>query len=276
MATTSKSDEGALINELVDALKNRFGDPPEIGIVLGSGWGARAKGLIGKSEEMQLDELPHWPAPSIEGHSPSLVVGDVAGRRIALSGGRTHAYEGLPARELVRGVRSLVHWGAPSVLLLNAAGSLQAGRSPGSLMPFLDHINVNLPDPNAANQTADSRPLFLNTINLYDSQWREKICSQCPDLEPGVYVGLQGPSYETPHEVELFRGYGGAAVGMSTIPEALAARGAGAKVMAISLLTNFAAGIEGGNPSHQEVLEAARTHAGSAMDVLMAAVQSAP
>ena len=276
MKTSSKAGEEALIAELVGALRERFGQAAEVGVVLGSGWSEGAGALLDDADEIALADLPHWPLPAVEGHGGSFAVGAIAGRRAAVCGGRVHAYEGRPARELVRGVRALVGWGVPSILLLNAAGSLREERLPGSLMPFSDHFNINLPDPNAADQAPGGNPVFLDTVNLYSPGWRERLCAARPELEPGVYMGLRGPSYETPTEVVILRGHEGEAVGMSTIPEALAARAAGSEVMAISLLTNFAAGIKGGAPSHEEVLEAARAHAGAAAEVLEAAIQSAP
>jgi purine-nucleoside phosphorylase len=187
-----------------------------------------------------------------------------------------HSYEGYSAAEITRGVRAAVAWGSSNILLLNAAGSLDSARPPGSLMPFLDHINLGLPNPLSAGQSDTGAPVFLGLGDLYDADWRARLCARAPALRPGIYAGLPGPSFETHAEIRMLQTLGADAVGMSTIPEALAARAAGAQVMALSLITNFAAGVAGGRPSHQEVLDAGQAHGSKALEILEAAILEAP
>lgn len=272
----SLQTEGDRVAVLAAALRARLGQPPQATVVLGSGWRDRASSLLVAPESLPLTELAGWPAPRVPGHGSELRVGSVAGRRVALITGRVHAYEGYSAAEITRGLRAAVAWGSSNILLLNAAGSLDSARPPGSLMPFLDHINLGLPNPLAAGQSDTGAPVFLGLGNLYDADWRTRLCARAPELRPGVYVGLPGPSYETHAEIRMLQTLGADAVGMSTIPEALAARAAGARLMAISLITNFAAGVAGGRPSHQEVLATAQAHEWEALKILEAAILEAP
>jgi inosine/guanosine/xanthosine phosphorylase family protein len=266
------SSESFHIQSIREALEKHFGNAPDIGVVLGSGWAEQADGLLGDIQRVPLTEFLGWPLPRVQGHSPELRMGTLEGKRVLLCGGRVHAYEGYEAKELVRGVRSLAAWGTSAILLLNAAGSLREDRAPGSLMPFADHINGSLPNPLCTDQTADGTTVFQNLVDLYDPTWRTELYQTQATLRPGVYVGLRGPSYETPAEVRYWQGQGADAVGMSTIPEAIAALTAGMKVMALSMMTNYAAGLGGSQPSHGEVLETAKKHGVPAAQALLAAV----
>ncbi len=263
------------MKRLAAALATALGPAPEVAVILGSGWNERARDLLSAATSLSLAGLDGWPQPRVAGHGGGLMVGELDGLTVALCGGRVHAYEGYPARELVRGVRALVRWGAPAVLLLNAAGSTREARPPGTLMPVADHINHGLPNPLAADQSEDGSAAFVDLVDLYDPAWRGRLAAAEPGLEPGVYAGLPGPSYETPAEVRAMASLGADAVGMSTIPEAIAARAAGARVMAVSLLSNYAAGVGGSRPSHLEVLATAAAHGEEAARVLAAAVVAA-
>lgn len=256
------------------ALRAAFGAPPEVAVFLGSGWREGATGLLTEAEALPLAAFPGWPRPRVPGHAAELAVGLFEGRRVALCGGRVHAYEGHPARELVRGVRALARWGCPAFVLLNAAGSLREDLPPGTLLALRDHLNFGLPNPLAADQSEDGTPLFLDLVDLYDPAWRGRLLRAVPELREGVYAGVPGPSYETPAEVRHLAGLGAEAVGMSTIPEAIAAGAAGTRVLAVSFLSNYAAGLHGSRPSHGEVLAAAAEHARAAGQVLAAALRA--
>lgn len=271
-----RSEEREQIGRLAALLRERLGPAPQVTVLLGSGWRDPAAGLLVAAESLPVADLPGWPAPRVPGHGAEILAGQLENRRVALITGRVHAYEGCGAAEIARGVRAAVAWGSPCVLLLNAAGSLDPARPPGSVMPFADHLNLGLPNPLAAGQSGTGDPVFLELGDLYDPAWRDRLCARAPGLRPGVYAGLPGPSYETPAEIRMLRQLGADAVGMSTIPEALAARAAGARVLALSLLTNFAAGVSGGRPSHQEVLAAAAAHGARAAAVLRTAILEAP
>ncbi|MDP7063117.1 MAG: purine-nucleoside phosphorylase [Planctomycetota bacterium] len=274
-------EECTKVDALVEILGRRLGPPPQVAVVLGSGWKELASDLLENTESLDLRGLDNWMCPKVEGHGADLLIGDLRdtpegqGKRVLLCGGRVHSYEGYQAAEIVRGVRALVNWGTSHVLLLNAAGSLATDRPAGSLMPFSDHINFGLPNPVRCGENCGHGAQFVNLVDMYDPSWRAALLEQQPQLQEGVYVGMKGPSYETPAEVRMLAAMGGDAVGMSTIPEAIAAHALGAKVMAISLLTNMAAGIEGSNPSHEEVLETATANAQAAADVLRSALLAA-
>jgi len=270
-------EECTKVDALVEILNRQHGVAPEVVVVLGSGWKDRASGLLEDTDVVDLRGLDNWPSPKVQGHGNELVLGCLRGtsHRIGMCAGRVHAYEGYSAAELVRGVRAMVRWGAPNVLLLNAAGSLSEDRSVGSLMPFSDHINMSLPNPLQQGQNCGLGSQFMDLVNLYDPEWRAKLLQRRPELVPGVYAGLSGPCYETPAEVRMLSQLGADAVGMSTIPEAIAAKAVGARVLAISMLTNFAAGIGGSRPKHEEVLQTASANAEVAAEVLEAALLSA-
>lgn len=261
---------------LAEALRERFGPPPDLTVVLGSGWRDRAAELLVATASADFRALPGWPAPAVEGHGGELRVGPACDRRIALVTGRVHAYEGFRAAEIVRGLRACAAWGCRAALLLNAAGSLDPARPPGALMPLTDHLNLGLPNPLAAGESEDGQPVFQDLVDVYDPAWRARLCAREPALRPGVYAGLPGPSYETPAEIRALRVLGADAVGMSTIPEAIAARAAGMRVLAISLISNLAAGLAAEGPSHAEVLRTASSHAERAAEVLRAAILEAP
>lgn len=268
-------EECTKVDALMEILNRQHGAPPEVAVILGSGWKDRAAGLLEDTDHVDLRGLDNWPSPKVEGHGSELILGNLRGTdiRVGLCSGRIHAYEGYEAAELVRGVRALVQWGAKKVLLLNAAGSLHEDRPPGSLMPFSDHINLSLPNPLQRGQNCGRGAEFLDLVDLYDPRWRSDLLARRPELQSGVYAGLSGPCYETPAEVRMLQGLGADAVGMSTIPEAIAARALGASVMAISMMTNLAAGIGGSRPSHEEVLETATEHSANAAEVLELAVR---
>lgn len=269
-------EECTKVDALVEILNRQHGVAPEVLVVLGSGWKDRASGLLEDTDVLDLRGLDNWPSPKVQGHGSELVLGQLrdSGARIGMCSGRVHSYEGYSAAELVRGVRAVIHWGTKKVLLLNAAGSLFEERPAGSLMPFSDHINMSLPNPLQQGQNCGLGAQFMDLVDLYDPEWRAELLRRRPELVPGVYAGLSGPCYETPAEVRMLATLGAHAVGMSTIPEAIAAKSAGARVMAISMMTNLAAGIGGSRPNHEEVLETASANSEMAAEVLEAALRS--
>ena len=263
-------NEKQLVTDIAQQLQTLAGAAPSAFAVLGSGWKEQAESLISVEQRIDLADINHWPLPAVAGHGGELVVGQLLGsdRRVAFITGRVHAYEGYSGAELVRGVRGMIEWGAKNVLLLNAAGSLSEDMPPGSLMPLSDHINYSLPNPLAGGE-------FVDLVDMYHPEWRAALLEKCPDITPGIYAACIGPSYETPAEVAMLQKMGANAVGMSTIPEAIAAHAMGVRVMAISMLTNLAAGIAGSRPNHQEVLATARENAKKATETLQLALMLA-
>ena len=260
-------NEKQLVTDIAQQLQTLAGAAPSAFAVLGSGWKEQAESLISVEQRINLADIHHWPLPAVAGHGGELVVGQLndSYKRVAFITGRVHAYEGYSGAELVRGVRGMIEWGAENVLLLNAAGSLSEDMPPGSLMSLSDHINYSLPNPLAGGE-------FVDLVDMYHPEWRAALLEKCPDITPGIYAACIGPSYETPAEVAMLQKMGANAVGMSTIPEAIAAHAMGARVMAISMLTNLAAGIAGSRPNHQEVLDTARENSQRATETLRLAL----
>jgi len=197
------------------------------------------------------------PVPSVEGHGGELVSVEIGGVGCLLFRGRVHLYEGRSLAEVVTGVRVAIAVGCGVVVLTNAAGGLGEGLSPGDLVLISDHLNLSGNNPLLGPNDPRLGPRFPDLTDLYDTELRT-IAGQVGEevgvaLKGGVYAWLSGPSYETPAEIQMVRSLGADLVGMSTVPEAIAARHMGAKVLGISLVTNLAAGISAVPLSHAEV-----------------------
>lgn len=228
----------------------------DVAIVLGSGWKPAADELGEAAVELQMTDLPGFPAADVEGHSSairSIAVGD---RRVLAFLGRVHAYEGHSRSTVVHGVRTAVLAGCRVVVLTNAAGGLRDGMYVGQPVLINDHLNLTGGSPLTGPSAGPAGVRFLDLTDLYSARLRELAHAVEPGLEEGVYAALPGPQYETPAEIRMLRLLGADLVGMSTALEAIAARHLGAEVMAMSLVTNLAAGITGDKLDHAEVLEA--------------------
>jgi purine-nucleoside phosphorylase len=249
------------VKEAADAIRGRIPAVPEIGVVLGSGLGDFASAL-GASVSIAYDQLPHWPASRVVGHEGRLVVGTVRGRTIAALAGRVHLYEGHDAATVAFAVRTLGTLGVKTLILTNAAGGVNTGFSQGALMVIDDHINLMGGNPLVGANDERFGARFPDMSEVYSSRLRrlaDHAGKQMDLLLPhGIYVALLGPSYETPAEIRYLRTIGADAVGMSTVPEALAARHMGIEVLGISCITNMAAGVLPHPLDHAEVMETAR------------------
>ena len=251
-------------------IRSRCGSPPEIAVVLGSGLGGLAD-AIRDPVVLTYDELPHWPVPDVVGHAGRLLVGTLSGRRVAALSGRVHVYEGHAPERVAFGVRVLGRLGVRHVVLTNAAGGIDTALSPGTLMAIDDHINL-LGNPLTGPNDERLGPRFPDMTEVYSPRLRA-LADQTAGalgipLAHGVYVAVPGPSYETPAEIRLLRAIGADAVGMSTVPEAIAARHEGLEVLGISCITNMAAGVLPGPLDHDDVLEVAH-RAGRALSTLL-------
>jgi purine-nucleoside phosphorylase len=248
------------VEEAAAAVRRRCGAPPEAAVVLGSGLGDFAD-TLGGAVTMAYDELPHWPASTVAGHDGRLVVGTVAGTRVAALSGRVHAYEGHPLSRVVFATRVMGRLGVRTLVLTNAAGGINTSFSQGDLMVIDDHVNLG---GNPLVGVNDERfgPRFPDMSEVYSRRLRavadEAARATGVPVAHGVYAGLVGPSYETPAEIRYLRAIGADAVGMSTVPEAIAARHMGLEVLGISCITNMAAGVLPQPLVHDEVLETAR------------------
>ncbi len=256
--------EGVRVGEAVAFLRRELGPRAgrlRLGLVLGSGLKDFAAELR-DAQEIPFVHVPHWPAPRVAGHGASLCVGEIHGESgavtVACLTGRVHLYEGWSPHEAVRAVRTLRLLGIERFLLTNAAGGIGEGFAAGDLMVLTDHLNLTGTSPLLGPEDPVLGPRFPDQSAVYDPALRAALLALRPGLRQGVYAGLLGPSYETPAEVAMLRTLGAAAVGMSTVHEAMALNAMGARVAGLSLISNLAAGLGGERLSHDEVIEAGR------------------
>jgi purine-nucleoside phosphorylase len=242
-------------------------------------------GALADSTEAQagvsipFTELPGFPAPTVAGHGGKLVFCEFEGRKVLLQAGRFHFYEGHAMPLVVTPMRLYGCLGVKGVLLTNAAGALNPAFGVGDLMALTDHINLFGTNP-LIGPNVEPGPRFPDMTAIYDAIYRARLhacaASLGQTLREGVYLGLTGPSYETPAEIRAFRTLGADAVGMSTVPEAIVARHEGMRVAGISCLCNMAAGILPQALTHQEVLEAGAAAAGRFEALIRAFIRSLP
>jgi purine-nucleoside phosphorylase len=259
------------VKEAADAVRSRVPEVPAIAIVLGSGLGDFA-GSLGKAVSMPYDTLPHWPASRVIGHEGRLVVGLSRGKTIAALAGRCHLYEGHDLKTVTFAVRVLGLLGVKTLILTNAAGGVNTSFSQGALMVIDDHINLTGGNPLVGANDDRFGPRFPDMTDVYSHRLRAVAdrAAKALDLKlpHGIYAALLGPSYETPAEIRYLRTIGADAVGMSTVPEAIAARHMGIKVLGISCITNMAAGVLNQPLDHSEVMETAKRVRGQFISLL--------
>ena len=235
---------------------------PKIGLVLGSGLGAFADSLT-DATRVPYAEIPAFPQSTAIGHAGRLVIGNVIGNAgpipVAAMQGRVHLYEGYSAQEVTFPIRVFARMGIRSVILTNAAGGINLGYSQGALVLISDHINLQGANPLVGPNDDRFGVRFPDMSQAYSRAYREMAREEAEKLSlilhEGVYAGLLGPSYETPSEIEYLRRIGADLVGMSTVAEVIASRHMGMNVLAISCVTNMAAGILDQPLSHAEVME---------------------
>jgi purine-nucleoside phosphorylase len=234
-----------------------------LGLVLGSGLGDAALALDG-ARALPYQEIPGFPAPTVQGHGGQVVVGSLRGVPVVALQGRVHLYEGHPLPRVVHGVRTLVRLGARLTLLTNAAGGIRPELRIGDFMVIEDHINLTGHNPLTGPNADDLGPRFPDCSACWDGRaglaLRAAGATSGGPLAGGVYAGLLGPSYETPAEIRMLRTLGADAVGMSTVLEAIAIRHMGGRLCGLSLITNAAAGSQGPGQvlDHADVAQVAR------------------
>ena len=259
------------VDQAATAVRSRCGALPETAIVLGSGLGDFADTLLDAIATPYAD-LPHWPSSSVIGHAGRLVIGNVRGKRVAALSGRAHFYEGHDLATVVFGTRVMGRLGVKKIILTNAAGGINTGFAQGALMIIDDHINMLGTNPLVGPNDERFGPRFPDMSEVYSSRLRgiadEAAKSRNVPVSHGIYLAVHGPSYETPAEIRFFRTIGADAVGMSTVPEAIAARHMGMEVLGISCITNMAAGVLPQPLIHDEVMETARRVRGSFISLL--------
>jgi purine-nucleoside phosphorylase len=264
------------VEEAAAAVRSRCGTLPETAIVLGSGLGDFADTVL-DAIAMPYDDLPHWPSSNVLGHAGRLVIGNVGGKRIAALSGRAHFYEGHDLATVVFGTRVMGRIGVKRIILTNAAGGINTGFAQGALMIIDDHINMLGTNPLVGPNDDRFGSRFPDMSEVYSSHLRrvadDAAKSRGIPVSHGTYLAVHGPSYETPAEIRYLRAIGADAVGMSTVPEAIAARHMGLEVLGISCITNMAAGVLPQPLVHDEVLETARRVRGAFMALLEATIE---
>lgn len=257
--------------EAGEFISSKYARKPKIAVVLGSGLGAFADELDDPIR-IPYEAIPHFVRSTVEGHAGQLVLGEIGGVPIVVQQGRFHYYEGYDMQQVMFPVRVFCRMGVQTIILTNAAGSLKPVLSPGSLMLITDHINMMGVNPLRGPNDERFGLRFPDMTQVYDRELQEiansaanEIANERFDsgedterhdfLHRGVYCALSGPTYETPTEIRLFRALGADAVGMSTVPEAVAARHLGMRVLGISCITNYGAGMLDEPINHAEVME---------------------
>jgi purine-nucleoside phosphorylase len=251
---------------IVRAIREHADIRPVAGVVLGSGLGdaitvAWERAGSGEPLEIPYGDLPGFPAPTVPGHAGTLWLGTIGGCSLAIFRGRIHLYEGHPMPLASITTRVSHALGARTMVLSAAVGGLDASMAAGSMVVVRDHLNLMGTNPLAGWRYPDGSPAFVDVSGVYDAELSDAALRILRDhgtaASEGVYAAMAGPSYETPAETEMLRRLGATVVGMSTVPEAVAARALGMRVLGLSFVTNAA----GGAVSHEEVLLASKTAA---------------
>ncbi len=248
------------IKQTADYLKGRIGDIPNTAIILGSGLGELANAITDRNE-IPYTEIPNFPLSTVEGHSGKLIVGKLGTKPVLAMQGRFHYYEGYNMKEVTFPVRVFQALGIEYLFVSNAAGGMNSSFDVGDIMLIEDHINFFPEHPLHGPNIEELGTRFPDMSEAYNLELREMAMEVAKEkdikLQHGVYVGLTGPTYETPAEYNMFRILGGDAVGMSTVPEVIVANHAGMKVLAFSIITDL--GVLGKivEISHEDVVIAA-------------------
>jgi purine-nucleoside phosphorylase len=270
---TATSDPYRAARDSAARLADLTGQPRhDVAVVLGSGWAPAADALGTTAAEVPLDALGGFPPPTVGGHSPAVRSVRAGPVRVLVFLGRVHLYEGHDPATVVHGVRTAVAAGCQVVVLTNAAGGIQEGYQVGQPVLIRDHLNLTGRSPLGGPPPPDGYPpRFTDLTDLYSARLRALAAAADAGLAEGVYAAMPGPHYETPAEIRMLRTLGADLVGMSTVLEAIAARHLGAEVLAISLVSNLAAGLAPHGLDHAEVVAAGKAAAGR-MGSLLAAL----
>jgi inosine/guanosine/xanthosine phosphorylase family protein len=269
-----RQDTKNVIESGAAAIRARFGEAfPKTVLVLGSGIGRFADNLE-TAQSLAYAEIPGFAPSAVAGHAGKLMVGTLAGKKLAIMAGRIHLYEGHPPQAIATMIHILSAVGVDRLILTNAAGGLRPDMLPGTLMIIDDHINFSGQNPLVGPNDARFGPRFFDMTYAYDPALRAALKAAAAKagvpVRNGVYIFCLGPNFETPAEIRAFAQWGADAVGMSTVPECLAANHCGMKVAGLSLITNLAAGLSGEKLTHDETLREA-AHAYDAIEKLLTA-----
>lgn len=249
------------ITTAVDYIRTKTNKKPKIGLVLGSGLGSFVR-EVKTDATIPYAEIPHFSPPTVEGHSGNLIVGSVGDKDVAILQGRNHFYEGHPMDSVVFPTRTLALMGVEVLILTNSAGGYGDGMAAGDFMIIEDHINLMGTNPLMGPNIKELGPRFPDMTEAYDRKlialMETILKKQQTTFHKGVYCGVTGPTYETPAEIRMLKVLGGKAVGMSTVPETIAANHLGLRVAALSCITNLAAGVSNQKLTHEEVTDTAK------------------
>jgi len=270
----------AAIREAIEVIEAAIGKVrAPLGMVLGSGLGRVAE-EIEDAREISYDRIPHLPASTVVGHAGKLVCGRWQGRELVMLSGRVHRYEGHSLPRVALPAQLLGAMGVDVLVLTNAAGAVNLDYTPGELMLLSDHINLAGDSPLEGHNDDRIGPRFPDMSEIYDGGLRAMARACAADLgiklHEGVYCGVRGPNYETPAEINMVRVLGGDVVGMSTVPEAIAARHMGMRVLGMSCITNYGAGMSDELLDHSHVAEVASEATGRMRALLAGFVSGLP
>ena len=246
-----------MLESAVRRIKEETELEPAVGVVLGSGLGGLADEVEDRIE-IPYDQIPGWPVSTAVGHAGVLTLGTIDGVTLAVMRGRAHLYEGIGADRVVFGIRVLARLGIRTLVVTNAAGAIAESHRPGMLVLISDHVNLMGTSPLVGPNDDALGPRFPDLSDAYDSELRRIAREAAARLDveagEGVYAAWLGPQFETPAEIRFMRAIGADLVGMSTVPEVIAARHLGIRCLGISVVTNMAAGVVEGKLGHEEVL----------------------
>jgi xanthosine phosphorylase len=250
---------------------------PQFGIILGSGLSALATQML-DSVIFPYAELPGFPNRVIEGQCAQLSVGRLNQAPVVCLQGRAHYYEGCDSNHILTYIRTLKLLGCHTVIITGAVGSLRAEIQPGQLILLKDHINFQGRNPLEGINAAQFGQRFPDMSEAYDRQWRQQLAKVGHDLSlslmEGIYISVLGPSFETPAEIRLFREFGADVIGMSVVPEVIAARHCGLRVIGLTIVTNIAAGLTTSLQSHEETLSTAEQATAKLVHLLQTFLES--
>lgn len=275
-STPSSGEPFALASRAADTIARRSGQKNhDVAVVLGSGWGDAAAAMGEVVSDIPTTEIEGFPTPTVPGHTGSVRSVRIAGTSVLILTGRVHLYEGHAPAAIVHAVRTAIFTGCRSVVLTNAAGSINPSLNVGQPVLITDHLNLTGASPLTGPEPPAPHPIrFVDLTETYSRRLRDLARSVEPALGEGVYAGVHGPHFETPAEISMLQTLGADLVGMSTVLEAIAAHHLGAEVLGISLVTNLAAGLNPEPLDHAEVL-ATGAEAGPRMAELLGGIVGA-
>lgn len=270
-------DQIEKINQAIQYINKKSSLQPEILIILGSGLGEFADHLENPIS-IPYHEIPNFSSKQVEGHSGTLVLGQLCGKNIVVMKGRGHYYQGFSDEEMRFPIQVIRSLGVKKMIVTNACGGMNPSFRPGDIMIINDHINMMGRNPLIGDNQAEFGSRFIDMSEPYDFQWINRIHEiagkENIPVHIGIYVGYGGPSYETRSEIQAYRLLGGDVVGMSTIPEVIVAKHLGMKVLGISCITNMATGLQQELLSHQDVLEVSKKALSKITKLLLKFIES--